>query len=161
MLEPFHQTVKTRKELWMDPPTSETMEAPNANSIVGNHGRENASVAADIEDLINHYEATNTATATSSKDIKRHEKQQKGNVGSVMNDLERLFKLYDKQPNDESLSEKSNNGHRDTPDRLPRTSEPVRTTGREQQGWRPNDADRPAKKQRKPGGGVDPTGRCR
>ena len=94
----------------------------------------------------------NTTEATSSNDTKQHEKQQSGTDGAVMSDLERPFELYDGQPNDKSLSEKSNKGHRDTSDRLPRTSEPVRATGREQQGWRPNDADRPAKKQKKPGG---------
>ena len=73
--------------------------------------RENASVAADIEDLINHYETTNTATATSSKDTKQHEKQQSGTDGSVISDVEQLFKLYDEQPKGKSLSEKSNKGH--------------------------------------------------
>ena len=135
----------------MDPPTSEAMEAPNANSIVGNHGRENASVAADIEDLINHYDATNTATATSSKDIKRQEKHQEENAANVMNDLERLFKLYDKQPNDKSLSKKSNTGYRDTSDRSPHTDGPGRAAGRAQQGRRPHGTDRPVKKQKKRG----------
>ena len=94
----------------------------------------------------------NTTEATSSNDTKQHEKQQSGTDGAVMSDLEQLFKFYDEQPRDKSLSEKNNKGHRDTQHRLPPAGGPGCATGREQQKWRPNDADRPAKKQRKSGG---------
>jgi len=151
MMEPFYQTVKTRKEVWMDPPTSETMEAPNASSVVGNHGRENASVAADIEDLIKHHDATNTATATSSNNTKQQQKHQGENAADVMNDLERLFKLYDKQTNNKSLFEKSNTGYRDTSPRSPHADGPGRTADHAQQGRRPRSTSRPVKKQKKYG----------